>query len=192
MSAIFGTDEEVQAFVNSLPTISSDECIQSFYMDMRIQGQSHAIAEMLAHRRPPGANNTDRAYQHGGEKMPGGLGSMPPMLRKARMAMYKRMTGKDVPTGYIYSSTLARFPSDPMAWVADVGELKSRAKQFGKGCEELGLSAADAQPPKKVVMAEDLVNRNVRKAIAKPENAGKDIGTIREEVIEKHSYQPEK
>jgi hypothetical protein len=187
-AAIFGTDEELQAFLESLPVISQDETVQGFYISMRIDGQCHNMASILALRRPPGTSHTDRAFQQGGEKMVGGLGSMPPMVRKARMAMYQRLTGKSIPSGYVYSSTMARFPGDPMAWVADVGELKQRAKQLGKGCEELGVSTPDTPPPKKVKMDEELVQRNIQKAIAKPEHAGKDVKTIREEVIEKHAY----
>lgn len=187
MSALqFDTPELLCEFIENLPIISDDDTVQAFYIEMRLDGQSHYFAEMCAHRRPPGTQHTDQSFQKIGQS----LGKMPEMIRRQRLMIYERMMGKGrkPPEGYLYMSQMARFPGDPRAWVADVGELKSRCKEDGSGIEELGIKAVEKAPRPKVVMDDDLVNRYVRKAVADPVNAGKNVQTIKHEVIEKHAY----
>lgn len=183
----FPDREALLLFVDSLPVVSESDAIQEAYVSMRLDGQSHNWAEMCAHRQAPGTKNSDRTFQEGigaGQF----LDKMPPMIRKARMAAYEKATGRKVPEGARYLSTLARFPGDPKAWVTDVGEAKARFKEFGKGCEDLGIEARELPPPPKVRIAEDIVQRHLQKAVADPANAGKDKRELREAIIDKHSF----
>lgn len=179
------------------PTISTDQAVQAAYVQMRRDGQSHAMAEICALRKPPGANNTDRAFLEGrqnGEQLAG----LPPQLAKRAAAEYKKATGRSVPQGSVYVSQLARRPNDPRAFVDSVGDIKRRCEQAGHACEELGVEGVDLPPPPKKKLSNMLmtqhIQRGIRRAVAEnPKLRGKRIdpkklAEMKERIIDKHEY----
>ena len=149
--------------------VSQDFDIQVRYWEMRLNGQSHNMAEMLATRTFPGARGTDRAFMQGRYHQTGGgqfahlpAGSVQEYMRKAEEAGVN-------PTGKWYSGGLARFPGDPRAWVDGLSDVKRVAEE--RGAEVSG--AIDVRPPtdQEVVprpyrVASDLVQARVAEAIA--------------------------
>jgi hypothetical protein len=180
---VFESEAKLREFVSELPTISNDEAIQMAYMRMRLDGQAHPFAEMCAFRTPPGTKNTDRAFQE--NQISRYTGKEPWMKQAVRK--YKAATGHDIPKGAMYISQLAKEPNDPRAWVTDLGDVKRRLRELGHGCDDLGIAPVEMEPIR-VKYDEALIQERMRKAVAKPENIGKNATDIREAIIEKHSY----
>lgn len=179
------------------PTVSTDKAVQAAYVKMRKAGQSHAMAEICACRKPPGANNTDRAFLQGrqnGEQLAG----LPPQLARRAAAEYKKATGRSVPQGSVYISQLAKRPNDPRAFVDSLGDIKRRCEQTGAACEELGIKGAEVPPPEKQklsnMLLKDHVQREVRKAVEEnPKLRGKRIepkklAEMKEKIVHNHEY----
>lgn len=113
------------------PEVSIDSVIQARYEQMRRDGQSHLLAEMLACQRPPrGKDNT--SWLAANSKAIGG-GDLAPPVRQHHEAM-ARAAGVNI-EGKVYMPGLARqnMPGDPMAWVTDHSEFKRRLESRGDG-----------------------------------------------------------
>lgn len=148
------------------------------------------LALWFARQRSVGSKATDRAFQESqGSRYTGNEH----WLRIARRK-YKKATGHDVPQGMIYVSQLATEPNDPEAWVRDRGDLARRAKELGKGVDEMGIKEAEFEPRQKRAphLAEDIMQRHLRKAVANPANIGKDVGELRHNITQAHAYNPGK
>lgn len=120
------------------PVVSERAHQQKHYELLRAQGQSHNFAEMIALAQFPatvekglmGNDNFHRGRY--GHKQ---LDEMPAPVRQRYLDAAKE-AGVSI-AGKVYSSTLARFNCDPLAWVSDAAEMKAR-------CDEEGWSMDDA------------------------------------------------
>ena len=69
-------------------------------------------------------------------------------------------------TGKKYLHQLARFPGDPEAWVSGRGDVERVARKRKMGVEGLvDVKTPEAEPPKPVDVAPDIVDREVKKAL---------------------------
>lgn len=168
------------------PTVSTNPDIQSRYEDLRDNGDSHNMAEMLATRSAPGTKNMDRAFLQGTHQN-GGLDEKfgREYLRRARKA--------GIPTtGKVYLSQLAdgRGAATPAAWVSGLDDVRDGVRAGGHGAESLGIQAVEAPPRKQIRMAEDLVQRQMNVELAKDPSKASKLGELREAVIDKHGSKP--
>lgn len=164
------------------PRISQDIVIQAEYVAMRLDGEGHRMAEMLALQTPP-MSNTDREFLEGHcngsqfEKMPY-IGDY--------YAKVARQHGADI-TGKVYLSGLARFPGDPLAWVAGKGDAERVLDKNGWGSEgAISRKVSNVADTMGCAVAEDLVQDEI---LDRLEAAGPDAGDInvpdlREKIIE--------
>jgi hypothetical protein len=154
--------------------VSTNPRIQAKYEELRAKGQSHAMAELLAFRLPPGTKGSDKAFMQGrnnGEW----LNDYQPIERR-RLLEKARKAGIN-PNGKVYMNSLARSSSDDRAWVSDVGEaMKLRQIRVDE------LKRSEEAPP--VRLAEDMVQAKVAEAVAV--NPMADRRELREMIIEKH------
>jgi hypothetical protein len=144
------------------PVVSDDWSAQVHYWLMRIGGESHNMAEMLATRSFP-ALKTDAIFQIGRcngnqfEKQPW-LGNY--YRKKAAQAGVNT-------TGKYYSRALADFPGDPTAWVSDRHDVLRVCQQKGFKCSGL----VDYTPPEieapvpDVKLADDLLEEEIARRI---------------------------
>lgn len=98
---------------------------QAFYVAMRVKGETHSMAEMLAACRPPGLGLTDTAFlrDSGGRNIDGVMAA----------DYYREIARANgiTPDGCRYCPQLASFPGDPAAWVSSVGDAKRVAETKG-------------------------------------------------------------
>jgi hypothetical protein len=96
--------------------------------------------------------------------------------------------------GKVYKSGLARFPSDPEAWISGRGDAQ---RVFEKNLAPLGYRAEgaikgsarqpDKEPPPPPALADDLVIRYMQQEIAQNPEAGRDLEGLQEKVIDQHA-----
>ena len=104
--------------------------IQAAYENLRAHGQSHSMAEMLAYRQAPGAQ-TDREFMMGHPSLEQQIGDDNDRHYINQVTSnYRAATGHDPNPGHLYVQTLAQYPGDPRAFVADRGEVKRRAEEL--------------------------------------------------------------
>lgn len=167
-----------------LPTVSGNPEVQSRYEEMRRKGESHAMAEMLAARRPPNLNGTDTAFWRG-KMLNNGLEDN---FMGERMRKLARKAGIDI-AGKVYMGQLAdtRGAEDPKAWVSDTGDIKKLCETNGWGCEgSVRVKGAEPPPPTQVRMAEDLIAEKAAEILRQNPDRAKNLMELREEIIEKH------
>jgi hypothetical protein len=117
------SEEGLEFHPIAFPTVSPDPVVQARYEDMRLDGQSHNMAEMLATRSFPGVK-TDSVFNEG--KFSGDTGRIGPQeLWRIQQAEAAGVST----TGKWYCSGLASFPGDPTAWVSDRGDALRVAKE---------------------------------------------------------------
>ena len=105
------------------PIVSRDLVTQARYENMRLAGESHKMAEMLATRTFPGLR-TDAIFNEG--KFSGEQGRIGPQeLWRIQQAEAAGVST----TGKWYCSGLASFPGDPTAWVGDRGDVLRIARE---------------------------------------------------------------
>lgn len=109
--------------------------IQDAYQNMRARGESHSMAEMLAYRQSPSAN-TDREFQMHGT-LDKQIGDPENIYLNEVTSNYRKATGQNPNPNHLYVQSLAQYPGDPRAFVADRGDVKRRA-------EELNVSVSGA------------------------------------------------
>ena len=167
------------------PKVTNDFEVQVRYWTMRIEGESHKMAEMLATKSFPGSKGTDRTFWQGRE-FGGGQFRDRPLIGKHHLALADK-AGVSV-VGKVYNGTLARYPGDPEAWVSDLGDVKRRCEERGWGCEGAitvkAAPAGDAEPqPYRV--ADDLVERYVDEAIDDNPDLAPKRAAVKEELASK-------
>lgn len=131
---------------------------QEIYQQAIANGCSPVMADMLASRCPPGTLNTDRAFLEGWghqDQFEGDTSGYGDFVRQQAAKAGVETTGRR------YLSTLARFPGDPRAWVADRSDVKRICEEDGLGCPEAGTRVASCDAPglddKPYEVAEDIV-----------------------------------
>lgn len=148
--------------VDQFPIISGDPVVQDLYVQLRMAGESHGIAEVLATRSFPGVR-TDSEFNKGRcngnqfEHHPG-LGDY---YRGVAEAEGQSTTGKT------YISQLARYPGDPEAWVSGRGDVERVCRDRGWGCSGAGveIKTGDRKPADDVKIAPDIIEREVTEYI---------------------------
>ena len=167
------------------PTVSSNIWVQSFYEQLRENGESHNMADLLAHQRPPASTytNTDRAFMHAfdGDPVP----FIPDSL-KGQVIANVEANGIQA-RGKVYCAKLAdtRGPLDPEAWVSGVDDIKRVATK--RNLNVSGVVEVKGTPSKTpdVPLAEDLIQNHMREELQKKPNA--DRRELREGIIDKHA-----
>jgi hypothetical protein len=114
----------------SWPTVSKDPAIQQFYESMREKGQSHNMADMLAHRTPC-RGMTDDVFVSGqgtlDKQFGGDEKTLARLTKKATKAGWQRNNND------VYCGALAEFEGDPDAFIPHdaVGHIKRVAQKKG-------------------------------------------------------------
>jgi hypothetical protein len=117
------------------PWVSKDLDRQERYVRMRLEGQSHNMAEILATGKFPGTR-TDVEWNRG--HVNGNQFAENPVQSKIG-DYYRRLaeeSGQST-TGKVYRSGLAQFPGDPRAWVSTRGEAEQYVRETGRSCHGL-------------------------------------------------------
>ncbi len=139
------------------PVISKDKAVQARYLRMRLDGQSHNMAEVLAVRKFP-SFKTDSTFNAGREN-----GSQFESCPQ-RGDWYKaRATEAGVSTtGRFYSAALARFPGDPRAWISDRSDVLRVAKENGMTVSgDVNYTPPELPPEADLDIAADILERGV-------------------------------
>lgn len=169
---IYGTTSRklrsvAETSVKDLPIVSDDPRIQAEYVRMRMNGESHMIADMLAHQKAPRADDdtTFLAARRPREQFANSehLGNF--------YANEAKKAGMNI-TGAIYENGLAQYPGDPNAWVRDRGEIRQKVEALGMGCEgAVNVKARNDLPPiADVDIADEIVvERALQKMDANPD-----------------------
>lgn len=121
---------EEMCLVKDWPWVSQDVDVQLFYLEMRLAGESHNMAEILALRKPPRCM-TDSIFNEG--HCNGSQFADDPEMGD----LYKRVAdehGVSI-TGKHYVSGAADYQGDPRAWVSGRGELKALLEERGWGAQ---------------------------------------------------------
>ena len=159
------------------PTVSPDPAIQSRYEAMRLTGQSHRMAELLATRKFPGVK-TDSTFLSG--HCNGNQFEAAPALGDHYKSLAEA-EGFDT-TGKVYLRGLASYPGDPRAWVSGRGDVERVCRERGWSCD--GAVSVDApryaEPTPDIPIADDLI-QNEAEYIA--EETGRSIEDVRETLI---------
>lgn len=172
--------EYIDFFV--FPLVSRDFERQVHYWKMRLDGESHNMADMLANRSFPATTGTDRAFMQG-RKLGGGQFEDVPLVGHHHAA---RAEAAGVSTtGKWYSGTLARFPGDPEAWVDSLHDVKTICERRGwsaEGAIKVEGPRYHSEEPRPYRVANDIVDEHVAQVLdAHPELVPK-AHEIREEV----------
>lgn len=161
-----------------VPAVSSDFETQVRYWDMRLNGESHSVAEILATRTFPGVRtdstfNIDTENGKQFEKTPA-LGDQ---FRREAEAAGVSTTGK------VYKHGLANFPGDPTAWVSGRGDVERVCKEKGFNCSgAVDYRAEEREPTPDVEIADDMVESEVNEIMEL--NPGVRREDVREQVVE--------
>jgi hypothetical protein len=128
------------------------------YLDMRRNGESHRMAEILATGKFPGLNTdtTFLAGHHNGNQFEHAPGLGDWLKRKAEAAGVNT-------NGAIYLRGLAKFPGDPGAWVTSKGDVARIAEERGWGVDgSVKVERREVGPMPDVAVAEDIVDDAAR------------------------------
>jgi hypothetical protein len=145
------------------PVVGRDIRVQARYIRMRMNGQSHRMAEMLATRSFP-ALRTDTEFNKGrcnGNQFEG-CPARGDWLRAQAEAAGVSTTGK------YYSSALAEYPGDPRAWISDRGDVLRVARENGmtvRGAVE--YTPPECEPKADVAVAPDILHREAGEYVAR-------------------------
>jgi hypothetical protein len=154
----------MEARLAKYPTISDDLDIQLRYEDMRRHGQSHSVADMLAHQRPP-QSDTDVEFMRSTEN--GRQFQDKPQIGHA-YAEEALAAGINI-KGKKYLSQLAEHPGDPRAWVGSKGEVAQLCEERGYSCDgKVKVKSPRREAPTKAVdVAPDILRSEVGKELSK-------------------------
>lgn len=140
-------------------TVSEDLDVQLSYVKMRLNGESHRMADMLAHCAFPGIRGTDSDFMKGSHIQDSILDGV-----RHRMA---QASGVDT-NGKKYLAGLARFPGDPEAWVSGTSDVLRICSNRGWNCHgAVEYEAPDSYPvveadkPKDCPIAPDILQEQV-------------------------------
>lgn len=168
-------NEDVGVEIITFPVISRDLVVQARYENMRIAGESHNMAEMLATRSFPGIK-TDAIFNEGkfsGDD--GRIGAEQTWLRQQAEAAGVSTAGK------WYCRGLASFPGDPTGWVGDRGDVLRVARE--KNMTVHGYvehEGYEADPGDDVTIGDDIIENEVQDIL--DSNPFADPDHVRDEV----------
>lgn len=171
--------------MSQYPQVSTNEFVQAFYEELRERGESHNMADVLCHQRPPAANysNTDRAFMHNFENDP-----VPFIPENLKGAVIENVEKAGIRArGKVYCGKLAdgRGPLDPEAWVGSVDDVKRVALK--RNLTVTGAVTVQGTPVKSkpIPLAEDLIQRHINEETIRRPKA--DKRELRQSIIEKHA-----
>jgi hypothetical protein len=172
--------EDVELEPIEFPVVSCDLDTQLRYQQMRLDGQSHKMAEMLATRSFPGVK-TDAIFNEGKFSSDSGLvGAEQTWLRAQAERAGVSTNGK------WYCRGLASFPGDPTAWVGDRGDVLRIARE--KNMTVHGYvehKGHEVDPGDDIEVAPDLIENEVQDILESHPGANAD--DVRERVHELRS-----
>jgi len=174
------------------PTVSDNPHVQAFYVQMRLDGQNHAFAEMCALRQPPGAMADGEFFRDQGtlaDQFKGDEAKLEHITAVAKSQGYTP-TPNDV-----YMPGLADYPGDPLAFVPPTGgrhHIKKVCEEKNLECSgQVNVKRVEKEPSRNVPLAEDLVQEAVADMhVTDPDLCRKaTYQDLREEAIYRHGPQ---
>jgi hypothetical protein len=158
--------------------VSSEPGTQVQYFIMRLEGQSHNMAEMLATRSFPGVK-TDSVFNEGRFSGSDQFAQCP--AKGTWLRAQAEAAGVN-PAGKYYLSGLADFPGDPTAWVSDRGDVLRVAEAKNLTIRDGYVShyAHETEPLPDVTVADDIIEREVDRTLW--ENPGARREDVRDAV----------
>jgi len=117
------------------PKISSVPAVQSSYEKMRLSGESHSIAEMLASRSSPSIDTDDTFHALLHEQKNGYVNQFTRAPHIGDFYARELIAGGGSPRGKVYLRQLASYPGDPEAWIASKEDIKRVCEKYGYTCE---------------------------------------------------------
>jgi hypothetical protein len=169
--------DDVELEPIEFPIVSRSEEIQAKYEQMRLEGQSHNIAEMLATRSFPGVK-TDAIFNEG--KFSGDSWMVGPEQQWLRN---RAETAGVSTTGKWYCRGLADFPGDPTAWVdgrGDVMRIAAEKNMTVHGYVE--QQGHEVDPGGDVPIADELISDEVQDIL--DAHPGASPEAVRDEVYQ--------
>jgi len=168
--------------VDGMPLIAESRTQQASYVAMRLDGQSHKLAEMLALGIAP-ALMTDNVFLQG--HCNGNQFEQHPALGDYYARVAARH-GQDT-HGKVYLSGLAAFPGDPRAWISSRHDVQKLLTERGWGCEgAVNTRITKVAEPLNIPVAPDLVEEAVDDLIEREPEAAHEN---REDLAEKMTNQ---
>jgi hypothetical protein len=141
------------------PPVSSDFETQVRYFELRLKGQSHNMAEILATGAYPGFNGTNKAFNRGRT-------NNNQFERCPRLGDYYRGIAESQgvsTTGRYYCHGLGRYPGDPRAWVSDTSDVLRIARERNLNIDGIvSHRGHDVPPQPDVPLAEDIWERETQ------------------------------
>lgn len=164
-------------FVGTFPTIADGNNwhVQLRYVEMRLAGESHNMAEMLATRTFPGVK-TDAVFNEGKFSSDSGIhGAEQTWLRARAEAAGVSTNGK------WYCRGLASFPGDPTAWVGDRGDVLRIAREKNMTVHGyVECKGHETDPGDDLTIASDIIDDEVSDIMESHPFADREA--VREEV----------
>lgn len=144
-----GDTDNLVIILDSLPI--EERATMFLYWDMRLDGASANIAEMLALQTPP-MSNTDREFLQG--HCNGNQFDKGPLTETVanRLKAAAEAGGQNV-TGKVYLGGLARYPGDPEAWVSGRGDVKRVVESRNWKCSGSVEHNPDSRSDEKILAA---------------------------------------
>jgi len=174
----------VEGATKGMPVVASNDFIQAFYVALRLDGEQHAFAEMVANMQPP-MSDTDREFLEG--HCNGSQFAKEPHIGDGYAKLAKKM-GVDV-TGKVYISGLAEYPGDPKAWVSGKGDVRRVCEERGWNCRgAVNVKSEMRQEPQSVGLSRDVVEEKVNEyldSVPEVDRAAMRVSDIREQVIDR-------
>jgi post-segregation antitoxin (ccd killing protein) len=140
--------------------------VREHYIRMVNAGQAPRFAEMCALQQPPGTKGTDRAFQQG--RLDGNWLDELPARQAKKMVREAKAAGINI-TGKQYVGGLANKLGhcDPRAWVSDLSEVRSVAKDRNLNVSGLvNIEATEIEPIRHALnprIAKDLAKKEIAK-----------------------------
>lgn len=166
------------------PVVSSNEAVQSRYEEMRLAGESHNIAEVLATRKFSGLR-TDAIFNEGRFSSDSGkVGQEQIWLKQQAEASGVSTNGK------WYCRGLASFPGDPTAWVSDRGDVLRVAREKNMNVEGYVEHKAHAvDPGDDIAIADDIIESEVQDILdscpdANPNDVREEVYAVRSGAVD--------
>lgn len=138
-----------------MPATEAGLAMFARYLRMRLSGESHNMAEMLALKAFPGVHGLDSTFMVGTHHQDSVLDN------------YRYHAAQDAgidTNGKRYLSGMARFPNDPEAWVSgrdDVVRLCESRGWNSHGMVEYEAPSIDRAPEPDIPIAKDIVDQHV-------------------------------
>lgn len=148
--------------------------------------------DMLDSRQAPMMANSDRMFMEGAfaQSITHGLGP----VSANRYIELARKAGINT-HGKVFMSQLGK-PTNPLAWVSGIEDVRTSCKIQGKGAEQLGLNAVIPDPGPDVPLADDIIQEEMESRFeANPDLAAKcrenpeKALELRADIIQKHGPQ---